>query len=78
MARPKIADAGWAEHTIGYLEQALKSAKDMASDLSKMRLCDHSGCGRIFDCTDPRSTTAVDAGIEYHFCPGCELENRRR
>lgn len=75
MSKPNIADAGWAEHTIDYLRQALKSAEAMASDLVNLRLCDAARCGKMFDVTDPRCATVPSNGVEYNFCPACNMES---
>lgn len=74
MSRPTIAETGWADFTIDHLRESLKAAEGTASDLAKLRMCDAVGCGRMFDCTDPRSKTSVFKGTEYNFCPACEME----
>lgn len=73
----KIADIGWHELLIEELERAIKLSKEVMSDLQHLRQCDGSGCGRMFDGRDPRSATVKENNVEYHFCPGCNLEAGR-
>lgn len=75
--RPRtIAERGWLGALIDdQLRPALKMAEKMASDLDNLGHCDAADCGRMFDTTDPRSSSAVDHGTKYLFCPGCTLEH---
>lgn len=76
-----IAERGWCDYTIDYLEQALDAARTTKSGLSGIRCCD--SCLRPFDETDPRAycedktgTTLLGEEIvqKLGWCPACNIE----
>lgn len=77
-AKPRtIAERGWLGACIDdHLRPALEMAEKMKSDLDVIERCDAAECGRMFDSTDPRGSSAIDGAITYHFCPGCTLEKQ--
>lgn len=75
MTVPTLAELGWLEGVIeDHLKPALKAAEQTRAQLANLRLCDHAGCGRMFDGSDPRSATVTHGGATYHFCPACEFQ----